>query len=176
VGPVEDSTHPCKVRRGWAKARPGRRRPRTRRCLLKGCERRFHARGAAQRYCSVECGQAARRWSRWKAQQTYRATATGKEKRNGQSRRYRERARSRQEPAPEEAVAEPARVITQNFFRPLLRPARLLRRLRATASLAQPALLFARLPARHGTSPATRAALADRITTAAANLSQSRLR
>jgi hypothetical protein len=46
----------------------------------------------------------------------------GKEKRNGQSRRYRERVRRRQEQQPQEA----ARVITKDFFRSLLRPARLL--------------------------------------------------
>lgn len=113
MGPVQDSTCPGNDRRCGAKAR---RRPRPRCCLLKGCERRFRPRLAAQRYCSVECGQAARRWSRWKAQQSYRATAAGKEKRNRQSRRYRERVKSRQQAAPEEAVAEPARVITPNFF------------------------------------------------------------
>ena len=84
------------------------------------CERRFRPRGAGQRYCSAECGQAARRWSRWKAQQTYRVTQAGKDKRNGQSRRYRERVKMRQPAAPAEAVAEPARVITAKFFRPLL--------------------------------------------------------
>jgi hypothetical protein len=170
VGPVEDSTRPGKRRRCGAKARPGRRRPRMRRCLLKGCEQRFHPRCAAQRYCSSECGQAARRWSHWKAQQSYRATAAGKEKRNGQSRRYRERVKSRQQIAPEEAVAEPARVITPNFFRLLLRPARLLRRLRATASLTGAALLFARMPTRPGTSPATRAPLAGCNAASAADL------
>lgn len=167
MGPVEDSTCPGKDRRCRAKAG---RRPRPRCCLLKGCERRFRPRLAAQRYCSVECGRAARRWSRWKAQQRYRATAAGKEKRNGQSRRYRERVKSRQQAAPEEAVAEPARVITPNFFRLLLRPARLLRRLRATASLTRAALLFTRMPARPGTSPATRAALAACTAARAADL------
>jgi len=101
------------------------RRPRARRCLLKGCEERFHPRRARQRYCSEGCRVAARKWSRWKAQQKYRATAVGKRKRNGQSCRYRERVKKRNQP-PEEAVAEAARVITQGFFRPLLRPPRLL--------------------------------------------------
>src|SRR5213593_788105 len=45
----------------------------------------------------------------------------GKDKRNEQSRRYRERVRKRKQPAPEEAVAGAARVITTDFFRPLLR-------------------------------------------------------
>jgi hypothetical protein len=64
------------------------------------------------RYCSEECRREARRWSRWKAQQTYRETAAGKEKRNEQSRRYRERVRKRSEQAPQET----ARVITKDFF------------------------------------------------------------
>src|SRR5262249_40944729 len=119
----------------------------------------------------VECGQAARRWSRWKAQQDYRASQAGKEKRNRQSRRYRERVKMRPQAAPEEAVAEPARGITENFFRPLLRPAWLLRRLRATASFSPPALLFACMPARPGTSLATRTAVEPRDTTTVADLS-----
>jgi hypothetical protein len=57
------------------------RRPRIRRCLLKGCEERFHPRRTRQRYCSERCRLAAREWSRWKAQQKYRATAAGKIKR-----------------------------------------------------------------------------------------------
>jgi len=172
VGPVEDFTFPAKDReRDHQPAQPGRR-PRTRRCLLKGCEQRFRPQHAGQRYCSAECGRAARRWSRWKAQQSYRSTASGKEKRNGQSRRYRERIQTRQQAAPEEAVAEPARVITETFFRLLLRPAWLLRGLHSTASLAQPALLFALMPARDGTSLAARTALAPRGATAAADLSR----
>jgi hypothetical protein len=90
-------------------------RPRTRRCLLKGCEKRYRPRRARQRYCSPECRQAARAWRRWKAQQRYRASAGGKQKRNGQSRRYRERLRKRQLPVPE-AVAGAARVIPREFF------------------------------------------------------------
>src|SRR3979411_2941379 len=92
------------------------RRPRMRRCLLKGCEQRFHPRQARQRYCSEGCRKAAQKWSRWKAQQRYRGKAAGKQKRNGQSRRYRERVRSRK-PAEPDAVDEAARVITKKFFR-----------------------------------------------------------
>ena len=124
MGPVEDST-----RSAQNQERGGRkhllRRPRTRRCLLKGCDQQFRPVKARQRYCSQPCRQAARQWSRWKAQQSYRATAGGKEKRNGQSRRYRERVKERK-PARQDAVPEAARVITQTFFRPLLRPPRLL--------------------------------------------------
>lgn len=159
MGPAED----CTCQSDHAENAGGRkRRPRPRRCLLKGCERRFRPRRPRQRYCSRECRQAARQWSRWKAQQTYRATAAGKEKRNGQSRRYRERVRNRKQATPEEALPEPARVITPDFFRPLLRPARLLPGIRRAAAIARPAVLLARVPARHGAGLAARAALAPR--------------
>jgi hypothetical protein len=82
--------------------RPRPRQPRTRQCLLKGCERWFRPRRASERYCSSKCRQEARKWSRWKAQLKYRATLAGREKRKGQSRRYRERVRNRSQ-------AEPAR-------------------------------------------------------------------
>jgi hypothetical protein len=91
-----------------------KRRPRTRRYLLKGCEQRFLPRQARQRYCS-DCRKAVRKWSRWKAQQRYRETAVGKEKRNGQTRRYRELANRRKRPEPE-AVSDAARVITKEHF------------------------------------------------------------
>jgi hypothetical protein len=167
VGPDEDSTLPPEDREP---GQPPGRRPRTRCCLLKGCERHFCPQRARQRYCSDECRRAARRWSRWKAQQSYRATAVGKKRRNGQSRRYRERVRNRQSAAPEDAVPEAARVITHKFFRLLLRPSRLLRGIRPAAALAPPALLFARVPACPGTSLATRAALAPRYATAVEDL------
>jgi hypothetical protein len=167
VGPDEDSTLPPEDREP---GQPPGRRPRTRCCLLKGCERHFCPQRARQRYCSDECRRAARRWSRWKAQQSYRATAVGKERRNGQSRRYRERVRNRQPAAPVEAVPDAARVITPNFFRLLLRPSWLLRGIRPAAALAPPAVLFARVPACHGTSLATRAALAPRNATAVEDL------
>jgi len=171
VGPVKDSTRPAVDPEPGPEARPGRRRPRRRGCLLKGCAQRFHPRRARQRYCSPACTQAARRWSRWKAQQKYRATAAGKDKRNGQSRRYRERVKLRPQSEPEEAVAQPARVITQDFFRPQLRPSRLLRRIRGAAPLTPPALLLARVPPRPGTGLATRAALVPGGATAAEDLS-----
>jgi hypothetical protein len=47
-----------------------------RRCLLKGREQRFHPRQARQRYCSEGCREAARKWSRWKAQERYRFWGT----------------------------------------------------------------------------------------------------
>jgi hypothetical protein len=136
------------------------RRPRRRSCLLKGCEQRFRPRQAGQRYCSPQCRQAARRWSRWKAQQRYRSTAAGQAKRNGQCRRYRQRSKRREATQPE-AVGEAARVITlAAFFRARLRPAGLLRVLRPTAAKSLTTFLFAELPACRGARPRTGAALA----------------
>jgi len=112
------------ARSGKRRKRP-RRQPRPRRCLLKGCEKRYRPQRARQRYCSPECGEAARAWRRWKAQQRYRATAAGQQKRNGQSRRYRERRRNRK-PSEPEAVARTARVIPIKFFSVFVRSAWLL--------------------------------------------------
>src|ERR1019366_2869028 len=79
-------------------------------------------------------------WSRRKAQERYRETAVGQQKRNGQSGRYRERVKSRKTPEPD-AVNDPARVITtEHFFRSLLRPAGLLRGIRACAAKSLTAL------------------------------------
>lgn len=155
------------IHRTSRSGRAGRRRrpahrPRTRRCLLKGCERRFRPRRAAERYCSRACRQAARKWSRWKAQQRYRATVAGREKRNGQSRRYRERVRSRIQALPEESPAEARGSSLKTFFRSLLRPPRLLHRFPGTAAIARPAVLFACVPAGDGAGLAARAALASR--------------
>lgn len=110
MGPPESRTRPQKNQ-----AARRRKQPRQRRCLLKGCEQRFRPRQARQRYCGEDCRKAARKWSRWKAQQKYRTTDGGKQKRNGQGRRYRERVKSRKSPE-SEAVSEAARVITQEPF------------------------------------------------------------
>ena len=103
MGPPESPTGDPENQEG----RPKRsaRRLRTRRCLLKGCERRFHPHQVCQRYCGERCRKAARQWSRWKAQQRYRATTAGKQKRNGQSQRYREHVKSRKPPEPEAVIA-----------------------------------------------------------------------
>ena len=69
---------------------------RPRRCLLKGCERLFWPRRPQARYCSEGCQQAARRWRRRQAQQRYRASDGGRERRRDQSRRYRQRLQERQ--------------------------------------------------------------------------------
>jgi hypothetical protein len=151
MGPPENPTNPLQNQEttpSKGRKRP-RRRPRTRRCLLKGCEQRFRPQQARQRYCGERCREAAREWSRWKAQERYRATIAGKQLRNGQSRRYRKRVRSRK-PSEKEAVPEAARVITPNFFRGLLRPAGLLRAVRAQPEIATPAVLFQGVPTRLG--------------------------
>lgn len=121
MGPTENPTSlsPNQARTTGQRRKHPRRRPRMRRCLLKGCKQRYRPRRARQRYCSVECRQAARIWSHWKAQKRYRATVAGQEKRNGQSRRYRERVRNRKAPK-KQALPEAARVITINFFRGFL--------------------------------------------------------
>jgi hypothetical protein len=129
------------------------RRPRERCCLLKGCDQSFQPRQPTQRYCSAECRKAARKWSRWKAQHRYRATKSGKAKRTDQSRRYRERVKSRK-PAVPEADDETARVITpEHFFRSFLRPPRVLRGIHPPATKSLAALLLAGLPARDGARP-----------------------
>ena len=117
MGPPESPTGHPENQEGRRKRLP--RRPRMRRCLLKGCEQRFHPRQARQRYCSEGCREAARKWSRLEgASKDTGRRAAGKQKRNGQSRRYRERVKSRKPPEPE-AVNEAARVITtEHFFRP----------------------------------------------------------
>src|SRR6516164_1674495 len=123
MGLSESATRP---RKNQAAGRRKRRRCRPWPCLLKGCAQRFHPRQAGQRYCSERCRAAARKWSRWKAQQKYRTTAGGKQKRNGQSRRYRERVKSRK-PSEPEAVNAAARVIPKElFFRTYVRPAGML--------------------------------------------------
>ena len=152
MGPPESPTrHLENQEAGGRKRLP--RRPRMRGCLLKGCEQRFHPRQARQRYCSQRCREAARQWSQWKAQQRYREKAAGKQKRNGQSVRYRERVRSRK-PAEPEPVKEAPRVITtEHFFRPMLRPAGLLRGIPASAAKSLTALLFDGVQARGGARP-----------------------
>jgi len=77
-----------------------------RRCLLKGCERWFQPTHPQCRYCSAACRAAARRWRRWHAQQKYRSSANGREHRQQQARRYRQRCRSR--PATVNAAASSA--------------------------------------------------------------------
>ena len=160
MGPSESPTGHSENQEAGRRKRLARR-PRMRRCLLKGCAQRFHPRQAHQRYCSQSCREAARKWSRWKAQERYRATARGQQKRNGQSRCYRERVR-RQKPPQPEAVSEAARVITKkDFFRAFVRPARLLREIRPPAAKSFAALLFGGVPACVGAGRTAGAALEE---------------
>ena len=165
MGPHENATRHGErqaARAGRNERKRSSRRPRTRRCLLKGCEQRFRPRHARQRYCSDGCREAKRQWSEWKARQKYRGTAACKLKRNEQSRRYRERVRERKPPE-KEVIPEAARVITKKFFRRLLPPARLLRMLRALAAIPTATVLLAGVPACDGARLGTRAALAQEV-------------
>jgi hypothetical protein len=164
MGPPENPTNPSQNQATTGPRRGKRplRRPRTRRCLLKGCEQRFRPQRARERYCSRRCREAARQWSRWKAQEKYRATPEGQQKRNGQSRRYRERVRNRKTSG-KESVPEAARVIiklpSEIFFRPFLRPARLLRGVHAPSPIPVAAVLLAGMPTRVGAGPEAGTAL-----------------
>ena len=68
MGPPENPTrhHEKQVARRRKRAAA---RPRSRWCLLKGCEQRFRPQHARQRYCSEGCRKEARKWSEWKARQ-----------------------------------------------------------------------------------------------------------
>lgn len=66
---------------------------RSRRCLLKGCERCFRPLHPFSRYCSAECGGKARCWAQRRANERYRQSEHGQQKRRDQASRYRERQR-----------------------------------------------------------------------------------
>ncbi len=82
--------------------------PRWRTCLLEGCGRRFLPDCGRRHYCSEACREAARRWSAWKAQQRYRSSEQGRERRREQSARWRERRREAGKPL-RNPPADPAR-------------------------------------------------------------------
>jgi hypothetical protein len=69
--------------------------PRTRRCLLKGCERWFVPPRPQARYCGNDCRLAAQRWRRVQASRRYRANPAGRARRCQQNRSYRQRRRAR---------------------------------------------------------------------------------
>jgi hypothetical protein len=71
------------------------RRPRGRRCLLKGCESVFRPQHPLARYCRSACTEAARQWGKWKAQLHYRQSPNGRQKRQAQCRRNRERRKAK---------------------------------------------------------------------------------
>ena len=86
---------------------PDPRRPRSRRCLLKGCERDFIPDDPLSRYCDKACSAEARRWSQREANRRYRASEGGRRRRREQACRYRQRQRERRACA--EIAAEAAR-------------------------------------------------------------------
>lgn len=143
------SENPTPPPENQASGLPKRRQPRKRCCLLKGCPRKYDPKRPQQRYCSSQCSQQARQWRQRKARRRYRQTAAGKQQRNVQSQRYRERTRNRKL-TEKEAVDSLARVITEDSFRRLLRPPRLLRGIPAPAEKSFTAFLLPRLPARSG--------------------------
>jgi len=89
MGPSEDRSSAEKNQAGQRRIR----HPRSRACLLKGCELRFRPVHPLTRYCSEKCREEARRWREWKARHRYRHSAAGKQKRQAQSRRYRMRCK-----------------------------------------------------------------------------------
>jgi hypothetical protein len=96
MGPSEDRSTGEKNQAGHRRTARNRQRvrsPRSRTCLLKGCERRFRPLRPLTRYCSEQCREEARRWREWKARHRYRQSETGKRKRRAQSRRYRMRSK-----------------------------------------------------------------------------------
>lgn len=70
------------------------RRPRPRRCLLKGCEQTFLPRSWRARYCSVGCRVLASRWQAAKRQRRRRARAEVREQHRLDEKRRRERVRA----------------------------------------------------------------------------------
>jgi hypothetical protein len=118
--------------------------------LLKGCGKRFRPEKALERYCSDECRDAARKWSLWKAQLLYRSTQNGKDRRKEQCRRNREKVKNKRN-RELEAVNGAARVITTDFFRLLLRPARVLRDVQAQPEITEATLLLKGVPEGYGT-------------------------
>ena len=130
MGPVEDSTHLAPVQQHGGGKRPTRR-PRTRACLLKGCERRFRPVAARQRYCSPRMpasgaavvavegaaelpgdGGGQRKTPTGKAGVTANASKSGNKRRS------------------QKPFRKPRGSSLNNFFRALLRPAWLLRGIR----------------------------------------------
>lgn len=90
------------------------RRPRSRDCLLKGCEREFRPQQPLARYCREACREQARQWRAWKARRRYRQSTNGRQKRQAQNRRYRERCKDK--PERKTAPGSNARVIPTKFF------------------------------------------------------------
>jgi hypothetical protein len=154
MGPFEDPSTPRENQdtRGPFKTQRCKRRahrPRSRVCLLKGCEGVFRPQHPLTRYCSEACRERARRWREWKARRRYRQSAGCKQKRRAQSRRYRERRKSTNRKT---QLAGNTRVIPINFFSVLLRPPRMLRPFPAYPAITVAAFLFSGLSPCSGAS------------------------
>src|SRR5512138_2543946 len=121
MGPSEHPTTPLENQAKGINPRIRRkaRRPRARKCLLKGCGRVFRPNYALERYCSEHCRNEAAKWREWKARRKYRKTERGKQLRCAQSRRYRVRQRERKTQNVD--ALSGARVIPRIFFSVLLR-------------------------------------------------------
>jgi hypothetical protein len=104
--------HNQDLRQGPAGQAPAPRRPRLRRCLLKGCEGNFVPDDPLSRYCGKECRTEARRWSQGEANRRYRSSEGGRRCRREQACRYRQRLRERR--ASGEIATEAAREGYQN--------------------------------------------------------------
>lgn len=114
MGPTQDPPNRrTNQERNRKPAKKRSRHSRLRRCLLKGCTRRFPPRRPWSRYCGDDCRRKARQWSQWKAQGKYRATGHGKKMRLAQCRRYRQRNRTKKQVR---AAKGAARVITAKIF------------------------------------------------------------
>jgi hypothetical protein len=115
MGPTQDPPRRhTNQERSQRDAKRRRRSPRRRLCLLKGCKRRYRPEHPWSRYCGDDCRRKALQWSRWKGQQRYRATRFGKQHRQAQSQRYRQRSHAKKRSKP--ATNEPARVIKAKIF------------------------------------------------------------
>ena len=144
MAPSEDpSTFPANQPRSRTTRRRARR-PRLRRCLMKGCSVRFRPIHHLDRYCSTECTEEARQWSLWKARRKYRSSKKGKATRKAEHRRRREQIKTGK--AATVVAKTSARVITRRFFRRLLRPTWVLRDLCAESPLAPAAVLLEGVP------------------------------
>jgi hypothetical protein len=142
MGPCE---HPTTLLQNQAKGIKPRikrrvRRPRARKCLLKGCGRIFRPDYALARYCSEHCRNEAAKWREWRARGKYRKTEHGKQVRCAQSRRY--RARQRERTQQKSGPVGEARVITRNFFFVFLRSPWLIRGIPPQPAVAAAAFLF----------------------------------
>jgi hypothetical protein len=163
MGPDKDSLTPAKnqAARSTPRTRGGlrwARRPRHRVCLLKGCGRVFRPQQPMARYCSESCQAEARRWRQWKARRRYRQSPNDKQKRQAQSRHYRER---RSERVQENAVVTAARVIRTKFFFVLVRSPGMLRGIPPHPAITPATVLFSCLSSRAGTGSGARATLAS---------------